>query len=148
MAVPYSLQAWWHEATGPLKMSWHRNTTEAVLYRIKFRLPVFAPALIAAVAAGTWICTGAQAKELTRQALASAAAGRLNEARLCLDQACALRSEDSEVLRAKELIYSGDKFSTEAKSGLPRQRQSCFGVAAARSAANPTIRRRGRRRYS
>jgi hypothetical protein len=122
MTVPSSLQAWWHEATGPLRMSWHRNMTEAMLYRLKLWLPVAILVFVAAAAAGTWIYTGVQAKHLTRQALASAAAGRLNEARMCIDQAYVLRSKNIEVLRAKELIYNGDESSTEAKGELPRQR--------------------------
>ena len=96
--------------------------TEAVLYRIRLWLPVAALVLVVAAVAGTWIYTGVRAKELTRQALASAAAGRLNEARMCIDQAYVLRSKNTDVLRAKELIYSGDESSTEAKGELPRQR--------------------------
>ncbi len=105
------LREWWQEATSPITQGRHLSMTKAVFARLLMWTPVAVVVFLLLGIAAIWLFTGWRAGDLAAKALRNAELGNLRMARVQMESARRLRSNDQRMLRAAAVI--------ETKAGNP-----------------------------
>jgi len=115
------LREWWQEATSPITQGPHLSMTKAVFARLLMWVPVAVVVLLLFTIASVWLFTGWRAGDLASKAVRNAELGNLRVARLQVESARRLRSNDRRMLRAAAMIETkvGNPAAPAAWEALP-----------------------------